>query len=215
MLLALMALIVVLISFDSARPAENVEFLINLQSSYAVVIGVFTASSAIFNERKSRRILGVLAKGIERSDYLAGMLLGVTFVNIVYCLSLAVTAEFLALRSGLPALPVLKVTLLLVTASTLAATVSLFFSTLMHPMFAAASTGLFFGLSMAAPVVLGGWAGYIFPAAKLATHIAGFSFNSTWAPDWEPSVCAVIESLMFWQASSWVFASRDITVAIE
>lgn len=215
MLLALMALIVVLISFDAPRPAENLEFLLHQQSSYAVVIGVFTASSAIFNERKSRRILGVLAKGIERRDYLAGMLLGVTFINTVYCLSLALTAAYLALKSGLPMLPVFEVALLLVAASTLAATVSLFFSTFMHPLFAAASTGLFFGLSLAAPVVLGDWAGYLFPAAKLATHIAGFSFNPAWVPEFGSSMYAAVESLLFWQASSWVFASRDITVAIE
>ena len=216
MLLAMMAFIVVIISFDSPRPAENLEFLIHLQSSYAVMIGVFTASSAIFNERKSRRILGVLAKGIERSHYLAGILLGVSFINTVYCLCLALTAACLAFGFGLSTLPLFKVVLLLVAASTLGATVSLFFSTWMHPLLAAASTGLFFGLSMAAPVVLGGWAGdYLFPAAKLATHIAGFSFHSGWAPDWGSSMCAVLESLLFWQAASWVFASRDITVAIE
>ena len=215
LLLALMAVIAAVLWFDSSGPAESVQLLIHLQSSYAVVIGVFTASSAIFNERKSRRILGVLAKGIERRDYLVGMLLGVIFINTVYCLCLALTAACLAFGFGLSTLPLLKVVLLLVAASTFGATVSLFFSTWMHPLFAAALTGLFFGLSIAAPVVLGGWAEYLFPAAKLAAHIASFSFHPEWTPDWVPSMIALAESLLFWQAASWVFASRDITVAVE
>lgn len=214
-LLGLMALVVALISYDSDSPAEKVEFLIHLQSFYAVVVGVFTASSAIFNERKSRRILTVLAKGIERGEYVAGLLAGASFVSLVYCLSLGLCAGWLAYGSLLPVAPICRIVLLLLVASILASAVSLFFSTLLHPLFTAAATGLFFGLSLVAPRLLGRWSALLFPAAELAHDISAFSMNSDWRPSWIFSASALLQALLFWQAAVWVFTRRDITIAPE
>src|SRR5437870_507112 len=56
-----------------APDADDVVFLIKQHAAYAVLLGVTLASTAIHNERKTRRILAVLSKGISRWQYVAGM----------------------------------------------------------------------------------------------------------------------------------------------
>jgi hypothetical protein len=55
---------------------DDLSFLVKQQVEYAIVFGLFMTSGAIFADRRTRRILLVLAKGIGRGQYLAGIYLG-------------------------------------------------------------------------------------------------------------------------------------------
>ncbi len=94
-LLALMVAYVVLgggtlALLPHAPEIEDVIFLIKQHAAYAVLLGVALASTAIHNERKSKRILAVLSKGITRGQYLAGMLLGSVSVLLGYLFCLGI-----------------------------------------------------------------------------------------------------------------------------
>src|SRR5438270_8373514 len=55
---------------------DDFSFLVKQQAEYAIVFGLFMTSGAIFADRRTRRILLVLGKGIDRGQYLAGIYLG-------------------------------------------------------------------------------------------------------------------------------------------
>src|SRR3954467_12122619 len=55
---------------------DDLSFLVKQQVEYAIVFGLFMTSGAIFTDRRTRRILLVLSKGIDRAQYLAGIYLG-------------------------------------------------------------------------------------------------------------------------------------------
>ena len=73
-------------------------FLIKQHAAYAVLLGVTLASTAIHNERKTRRILAVLSKGISRWQYVAGMLMGTASVLVTYIACLGVVGSALLSR---------------------------------------------------------------------------------------------------------------------
>ena len=56
--------------------ADDVVFYVQQQAIYICLFCTFLAAGAIYNERKSRRIVLVLAKAVKRSDYLLAILLG-------------------------------------------------------------------------------------------------------------------------------------------
>ena len=62
--------------------------------TYALAIAIFLGAQANFNERKSRRILGVLSKGIERRDYLAGLMVGVFASSGVFVVGMLIGALY-------------------------------------------------------------------------------------------------------------------------
>src|SRR5690242_15486374 len=57
-----------------ANKTEAMEIL-QQEVFYGVAVVAFLASSAVYNEKRSRRIIGVLSKGISRGQYLCGLLL--------------------------------------------------------------------------------------------------------------------------------------------
>ncbi|HEY7615705.1 MAG TPA: hypothetical protein VH744_02805, partial [Terriglobales bacterium] len=63
---------------DVAREREDLLFIFKQVAVYVVAFSIFFGGSAIYNERKSRRILAVLSKAVRRQQYLSGLVLGVT-----------------------------------------------------------------------------------------------------------------------------------------
>src|SRR5207253_10931706 len=115
---------------------------------------VFFGASAIYNERRSRRILGVLSKAVARDQYLAGLILGVTLACAIYCFALGVTATWTLGGAGFPISQVWFLMLCLVAACVLAGTVALMFSTFLHPFLAAGAAALVLGLPALASLTL-------------------------------------------------------------
>ena len=55
---------------------------------YGLAFTGLMAASGINNERRSRRMLAVLSKGIERWQYLGGLLLGAMIDAAIYCIAI-------------------------------------------------------------------------------------------------------------------------------
>src|SRR5919109_4551850 len=82
---------------------EDLLFYLRQQAAYAVALSLLTAAGAIHNDRRSRRILAVLSKAVERGQYIAGLLVGSLAIALVYCVATGAVLTWLTVRLALPA----------------------------------------------------------------------------------------------------------------
>jgi len=203
------------LAMDVRREREDLLFVFKQVAVYAVVFSVFFGGSAIYNERRSRRILAVLAKAVGRQQYLSGLVLGVAMAAGVYCFALGMTGSWTLGEAGFPVSQVWRLMLCLVTACTLAGTVGLMFSTFLNPFFAASATALVLGLpALAGRAVSASWADVI-PVYALTSNVLEASFASPGGTPWPLVGLAVLESAVFWLAAARIFAWVDIAVSVE
>lgn len=196
---------------------DDVLFFLKTQAVYGVTFIAFLAGSAIHNERKSRRIVAVLSKGIYRGQYIAGLLAGVLVAGAVYTLAMGAAGSFMFKTAGLPLSELWAVMALLMTALLVTSTVAMFFSTFLSPLFATAATAFALGTpALAARVVGGGWS-RVLPVYFLMESIMNFSVNTAngWQPLWSAVFWACMDSTVLWIFASWLFSYRDLTIAIE
>jgi ABC-type transport system involved in multi-copper enzyme maturation permease subunit len=200
---------------DLARSRDDLLFLLQQVATYVLVFVVFFGISAIRNERKSRRILMVLAKGISRGQYIGGLLAGMVAASAIFCFALVLSGLVVLHDFGYAPLQVVFLMTALLIACLLTGAVALFFSVFLHPLVAAAAT---FGL-LGVPIVLAKIFGPawqfvlpVFPLLNGFYHLAGPGAH---LPNWSFLVCGVLESILMWRAASWAFARKDVTVAVE
>jgi len=117
---------------------EDTLFMLRSTSMYGLAFTGLLAASALNNERRTRRILAVLSKGISRAEYLAGLLTGAMLASAVYCLTIFAVGALAANRMAMLA----PFAVMLMVLFLLASTVALAFSTLFHPLLASAAAGL-------------------------------------------------------------------------
>ncbi len=195
--------------------SEDVLFFLKQQAVYGVAVTTFLAASAVYNERRSRRILAVLSKGIERKQYLAGLLAGVFFVIGIYCAFMTVACAWVFTQIHVPLSDIPYLMSALLASSLLSGSLAIFFSTFLHPLVAAAATAIFLAL----PAVLAHigsqlWLRLI-PVYWLMTTILEFAFRARLYADWTAVGMALSEAVAVWLAASWVFTRRDVAVAVE
>ena len=80
---------------------DDLSFIVKQQAEYAIVFGLFMTSGAIFTDRRTRRILLVLSKGIDRAQYLAGVYLGSVMALAGYLFLSWLASAILLKRVGL------------------------------------------------------------------------------------------------------------------
>lgn len=174
---------------------------------YGVAVVAFLASSAIHNEKRSRRIIGVLSKGISRGQYLWGLLLACGAFALIYFAAVAAAVIWLLRTSGPTVLGCICLIAEGFSAAFWAAALSLLFATFLHPFLAAAVAGsaAFAPLAMSKPN-----AG-IASAAILMSAAGGLAPNIVW-----PAVAAaLLEGMTFTFIAIRIFATRDVTLNIE
>ena len=190
-------------------------FLIRQLTAFALLFSVSAASSAIYNERRSRRIVAVLSKGISRSEYIGGLLLGSLCISAISCAGLLAGALELRSQLHFPLQPVLALVATTLAAAVLINAIGLFFATLFHPLLAMVATAVVISL----PFVLAGFFGsqalHTLAAAPLIDSLRNFSFSRSWSVPWFSIAMALAESLLFCLAAAWMFSRRDIAVAVE
>jgi len=197
------------------REGEDLLFIFKQVAVYVVVFSVFFGGSAIYNERKTRRILAVLSKAVGRQQYLSGLVLGVTIACGIYCLSLGITGSWTLGQAAFPVGEVWFLMACILSACTLAGTVALMFSTFLNPYLAACATAFVLGLpAVASHLGLTFWANSI-PVYTLTAVVMNASFQEPTARLWMPIVLAVAETLAFWILAARIFAYVDIAVAVE
>jgi ABC-type transport system involved in multi-copper enzyme maturation permease subunit len=200
---------------DIRHNREDLLFVFKNVAAYVFIFSIFFGGSAIYNERRSRRILAVLAKAVGRAQYLAGLALGVTMACILYCFSLGLTGSWTLGEAGFPVAQVWFFMLALVTACMLAGTVALMFSTFLNPFFAAGATALV--LIVPALARHSAWTayGYIIPLYPLTATLMTCSFRNPGAPFWWPLPWAVLETVVFWALAARIFSRTDVVVAVD
>ena len=200
---------------DIQKQREDLLFVFKQDAVYVLAFSVFFGGSAIYNERRSRRILGVLSKAVGRQQYLSGLVLGVTIACAVYCFALGMTGSWTLGGAGFPIARVWFLMVCLVAACALAGTVALMFSTFLNPFFAAGATAIVLGLpALAGQIIAPRW-GYVIPVWELGATVINSSFSSPGTASWLPVLLAGAETLAFWLLSARIFAYVDIAVAVE
>lgn len=215
LLLWILLLVFLGLATDIRSSREDLLFVFKQVAIYAVAFSIFFAGSAIYNERRSRRILSVLSKAVGRQQYLSGLVLGVSAASAIYCFALGLTGSWTLGGAGFPVSQVWFLMLCLLAACTLAGTIALMFSTFLNPFFAAGATAFVLVFPAVAGRILGpGWADVV-PVWKLGAMILSASFDAPVTDLWFPLGLAVAETVAFWLVSARIFAYVDIAVAVE
>jgi len=201
-----------LLSFMSHRlSSEDIDVYFWQQAFYAIGIAIFLAGQANFNERKSRRILGVLSKGVERRDYLAGLLGGVFVSSGLFVVGVLVGTLFMAERHRFPVLSVFAAMMLMWLSCCLSAGIAMFLSTFLHPLLAVTGTLVLVGSGSATQ--LGIFGKMLFPVFQL--NVEGRRLLTGGEAELVSIPIAVLEIFIFWLLAGLIFNRRDIAVAIE
>jgi ABC-type transport system involved in multi-copper enzyme maturation permease subunit len=200
---------------DPRATRDDILFIFKQGAVYGVVFAIFFGASAIYNERKTRRILAVLSKSIGRGEYVTGLLAGVALSTGIYWFSMGVTGSWVLGAAGFSVRALWEVILCLIVACMLSATVAVLCSTLLNPLFATMATFLLLGVPAVAAMRFNSEWAQILPAYSLIDLLMRSSFDTRLVMPWGSVALAVAESVFFWLISWWVFAQRDIAVAVD
>lgn len=194
--------------------ASDVLALFHQQAAYGVIFTLFLAATSVRGERRSRRILTVLSKGIHRYEYLGGLMLGSVLMTFIYMGTLGFIYTWLAMRLGFHAqlwTTVVAATLAAIVVSAIATT----FSTFAHPLLATIGTVIVAGLPAGMQAWKGTEVGIWSPVAYVVQQIFQSDFAYGWPGGWDFAVIAAAECLLFWTLAILIFRTRDVTTAIE
>jgi hypothetical protein len=198
-------------------PTDLRDLLVLLKqlAGFAVLFSLSIVSGALQQERRSRRILAVLSKGITRREYMAGFLLGGITISAIYAAGMLVSAWGLQHRMEFPLQPLLSLIAITLVACVATNTIALLFATFLHPLFAMAATALAVAVPFALAHSFAAGAMNTLPVAALLDSIASFSFARSWSVPWGAIWLALLQGVVFWMAAAWIFSKRDIAVATE
>lgn len=186
------------------------------QAVYGVIYTLFLAAASVQSERQSRRIIAVLAKGIHRHEYLAGLMLGSILMTCLYMVTVGLVNSFLALRLGFTDVSgVWSVLAAATLAAVTVAAIATMFSTFAHPMVGTIGAILVAGLPAGMQAFKGGEVSLLAPAAHVLQQVFRSDFTQGWAGGWAFAPIAVAQALAFWALAGIIFARKDVTTAIE
>src|SRR5512147_2158668 len=202
------------VAFVGGSTPDDAVFFLRSVGVYGLAFTGLMAASGINNERRSRRMLAVLSKGIERWQYLGGLLLGSMLDAAIYCLAIGGVGTLSLSRYGQSPEKLWELVGVLIASFLLAGTVALFFSTFLHPLMATAATAVTLAFLGAIGRVFGGpWAN-ILPSYTLVDAMINFSLHG-WRAPWLACGWAIAHALAFSVMAALVFSRRDIAVAVE
>src|ERR1051326_3902734 len=153
----------------------DVLFFLRWHVGYAVFLGAVTAVPALHAERKTRRILAVLSKGIYRWQYLGGLLLGCALMAALFCAMTGAITAWLCQQGGIAHGGLFAVTVALFCCSVAAAATGFFFSTFLHPFVATAATSAFLLLPFAVEAAGRAPVWQVFPVAWIFHFLVKYS----------------------------------------
>lgn len=193
---------------------EDMEFLFRQQSAYGVIMVMLASAGALHSERKTRRIVSVISKGITRGEYLGGIILGNWLLAVVYMAALWLVNLLFAANFGYDA-PVGGATLALWICCLLVAAMAVMLSTVMHPGFVLLTLGIVISAwTFLARASGGAWA-LAFPPSYVLNEIYGLTFQEGWTGSWMFAPIALGEAAVAWRAAAALFSRRDMTIQID
>lgn len=203
-------------AFSLNQQNQEVLFFLRSQPLYVMFLALMLASPAIQTDRKSRRLLAVLSKGIHRWQYLGGIICGSALITSVFSFLVWATANALCIRGGADTTGLgLLAFALLVSCVTIAAA-GLMYSTFLHPLLATGAATI----TLALPVLFAtrGFDVHLlrpfFPVAWLAEFIVRYEFGNVRGL-WIIIDANAIMAIFFWAVGAVIFARRDVTISPE
>ncbi len=203
------------LAVDVHREREDLLIVFKQLAVYAIAFAIFLGGSAIHNERKSRRILTVLSKGVGRAQYIFGTLIGLALALLLYCFCMGFTGSWVLGRAGFSLSLLWYLMLFCLLASVLAGSLAVLFSTFLNPLFASLATALVLGMPAVAALQFGGRLGHFVPVYPLLDLFLKATFETPWRADWVPILLVLAETTACSLLASWIFARRDIAVAVD
>jgi len=196
--------------------AGDVLALFHQQAVYGVIYTLFLAAASVQSERQSRRIIAVLAKGIHRHEYLAGLMLGSVLMTGLYMVTVGLVNSYLALRMGFTDVTgIWSILAAAALAAVVVAAIATMFSTFAHPMVGTIGAILVAGLPAGLQALKGGEVSLFAPAAHVLQQVFHSDFSRGWAGGWTFAPIALAQALVFWALAGVIFARKDVTTAIE
>jgi hypothetical protein len=201
--------------FGWHQQRADVQFYLQWHSYNAVFVGALIAAPSIWSERRSRRILAVLSKGIGRWQYLGGILFGCSLLSVWFCLLIGVISALLTFRGGIPASSLLPFMTIVFLCSVTAEATALLAAVVVHPLLAMIATSAFLLLPFALEPMGLYLPAELFPVASLIGVVRDFHFQRLGAGIWRIATGAVLETIVFWILASALFVRKDVTISPE
>jgi ABC-type transport system involved in multi-copper enzyme maturation permease subunit len=199
----------IIFALTQESAASDLEAFYRQELIYGVAIGMFSGAAIVHNERRSRKILAVLSKGISRAQYLAGALVAMAALTLFYYVLVAATNQWLIARFSFQG-DAIAPAVLGWLAAIAATAVALAFGTFLHPLFSVAATGLVVSLGMVIPHSMFPVSMFIRGATR-ATYAYGL-------PLWGGGAflaAIAIETAIAFAIAVLMFRKRDVTAAVE
>jgi hypothetical protein len=190
---------------------DDVSFFLQLHSGYTISVIVMMAVPVLQAERKSRRILAVLSKGIYRWQYLSGLICGCAMSAAIFCVLIGSVAAWVGQSNGISTHGLLIRMLALFCCCLAAASTALFFAVFLQPLLAIAATSITFLL----PFILDALGlpgsgffllGTLFKVLQSGAQTAKLPLLIS---------TALVQAFIFWIAAVLVFNRRDVTISPE
>ena len=193
---------------------QEVSFFFQSHAFYVLFLGSMLAIPVLQTERKSRRIVAVLSKGIYRWQYLAGLWMGCSIITSFFSLMLGLIALLLSRAGNYASLGLWPMTLALLMCCSLAAAVSLCYSVVLHPLLAVAATTITLVLPYLVRTVDWQSMAGLFPVWWFSEATSTFHFYG--APQaLGISFSALLLTPCFLALAAMAFARRDVTTSPE
>jgi hypothetical protein len=201
-----------LLQVDKHPKVDDVFFLVRQEAAYGVVLALMMGAAAIHSDRKTRRILSILSKAVERRQYLVGLLLGAAYQALIFLAAVGICGTWMSHRVGLPAAPEWTFLVLPFCGAILGAAAGLMFASFLHPLFATAASGLFLLAQYRIEQALAPGGG---PTEAIVRSVFQFAFQPDWAISWLPCAEAVVEAVILLVIAGLIFDRRDVAVAVD
>ena len=200
---------------SEAPQLDDLSFLVKQQAGYAIVFGLFMTSGAVFNDRRSRRILMVLSKGIDRGQYLGGIYLASAAALIAYLFLAWVASAVLLRRVGADWSSVNRVFVAAAVATFLSAAIALFYSTMMHPMLAVGAAVVTMSVPHAIAKVAFPAFDAVLPVYAISSAVLGWNPNQPLAIAPYMLLIAIAETILFFLLAAVTFRGRDLAQSVD
>jgi hypothetical protein len=189
-------------------------FFLRMHAFYLMFIALTVATPAVQMERRSRRILAVLSKGIHRWQYLGGILCGSALLSGIFCLLVGAISFMLCLRGGYPTTGLGALILALFTCCLMASAAGLFYAVFLHPLLATAAAAATLALPLVSERMDSQSVAALFPAGQLARTLVNYQFGMPTDAGWI-AAGALMFAILFWIGAAALFARRDVTISPE
>ncbi|HSM86062.1 MAG TPA: hypothetical protein VLT16_07925 [Candidatus Limnocylindrales bacterium] len=200
--------------FALHQQSQEVLFFFQMHSFYVLFFGMMVAVPALQTERKSRRILAVLSKGIHRWQYMAGLLFGCGLITTIFSVLVGGITFVLSRRGHYPTEGLVSLTFVLFACSLMTASISLFYSAFLHPLLATGATTLTLTFALITESRGLHLPRLLFPVSWAAEAIRQYQFTPVKQAE-TIAMSALVFALVFLAAAAAIFSRRDVTISPE